>query len=192
MVIHLGHCDEHSSAGKKRHEFCEHGISSRRTSDDFHLCSVIIKWKVDRAETQIGRSDSQERESGCLPCSLKMLNPENSTGNCLPTWLRVCCQSGGSQEWKFRQNYLDISLNHKRGLGMSNSEEPTAAGDPRFDIGRREFVKMALGGAALLPLASSDSAKLFPIPPGIKIGTYAQNPTEENMLYLKELGGEMD
>jgi mannonate dehydratase len=71
---------------------------------------------------------------------------------------------------------------------MSNSEESKGAGDPRFDIKRREFVKMALGGAALLSAAGSGSAKLFPIPPGIKIGTYAQNPTEENMLYLKELG----
>jgi mannonate dehydratase len=73
-------------------------------------------------------------------------------------------------------------------MGMNNSEESEGARDARFDIRRREFVKMALGGAALLSSVGSGSAKLFPIPPGIKIGTYAQNPTEENMLYLKELG----
>ena len=27
LVIHLGHCDEHSAAGKKRHEFNEHRTS---------------------------------------------------------------------------------------------------------------------------------------------------------------------
>ena len=71
---------------------------------------------------------------------------------------------------------------------MSHFEESKCAGDGRLDIERREFVKMALGGAALLASAGSGSAKLLPISPGIKIGTYAQNPTEENMLYLKELG----
>ena len=71
---------------------------------------------------------------------------------------------------------------------MSKSEQSKQAGNPRADIERREFVKMALGGAALLASAGSGSAKLSPISPGIKIGTYAQNPTEENMLYLKELG----
>ena len=71
---------------------------------------------------------------------------------------------------------------------MSHYEESNSAGDTRFDIPRREFVKMALGGAALMASAGSGSAKLFPIPPGIKIGTYAQNPSEENLLYLRELG----
>jgi mannonate dehydratase len=71
---------------------------------------------------------------------------------------------------------------------MSHFEESNCARDGRFDIERREFVKMALGGAALLASAGAGSAKLFPFSPGIKIGTYAQNPTEENMLYLKELG----
>jgi len=71
---------------------------------------------------------------------------------------------------------------------MSISEESKQAQDAKFDIKRREFVMMALGGAALLSSARRSSAKLFPMPPGIKLGTGAQNPTEENMLYLKELG----
>ena len=71
---------------------------------------------------------------------------------------------------------------------MSISEESKQAQEAKFDVKRREFVMMALGGAALLSSAGRSSAKLSPIPPGIKIGTYAQNPTEENMLYLKELG----
>ena len=71
---------------------------------------------------------------------------------------------------------------------MSISEESKQAQDGKFDVKRREFVMMALGGAALLSSARRSSAKLFPMPPGIKLGTGAQNPTEENMLYLKELG----
>ena len=47
---------------------------------------------------------------------------------------------------------------------------------------------MTLGGAALLASAVRGSAELPPLPPGIKIGTGARNPTEENMLYLKNLG----
>ncbi|HTX34721.1 MAG TPA: mannonate dehydratase [Bryobacteraceae bacterium] len=53
---------------------------------------------------------------------------------------------------------------------------------------RREFSKMALGGAALLASASKASATLRPIPPGIKIGTSAGQPTEDNLIYLKQLG----
>ena len=71
---------------------------------------------------------------------------------------------------------------------MSHCEESNRAGDEEFDIQRRDFIKMALGGAALLASPGSASAKLLPIPPGIKIGTYAKNPTEENVLYLRELG----
>src|SRR5665811_471240 len=47
---------------------------------------------------------------------------------------------------------------------------------------------MALGGAALWSSAGRSSAKLLPIPPGIKIAAQTGNPTEENMLYLKQLG----
>src|ERR1035437_498951 len=53
---------------------------------------------------------------------------------------------------------------------------------------RRDFGKLALGGAALLASAASSSATLRPIPPGIKLGTGGGQPTEENMLYLKQLG----
>lgn len=53
---------------------------------------------------------------------------------------------------------------------------------------RREFSKMALGGAALLASASKGSATLRPIPPGIKIATSAGQPTEYNLIYLKQLG----
>ncbi len=39
-----------------------------------------------------------------------------------------------------------------------------------------------------MSMAASGEAKLTPIPPGIKIGTSAGQPTPENMLYLKQLG----
>ena len=53
---------------------------------------------------------------------------------------------------------------------------------------RREFSKTVLGGAAVLSLAGSGASALRPIPPGIKIGTGAGQPTEQTMLYLKQLG----
>jgi mannonate dehydratase len=53
---------------------------------------------------------------------------------------------------------------------------------------RREFARVAIGGAALLSSAARSSATLRPIPPGIKIGASAGQPTEQNMLYLKQLG----
>jgi mannonate dehydratase len=53
---------------------------------------------------------------------------------------------------------------------------------------RRDFAKLAIGGAALLSQAAPAAAKLTPIPPGIKIGTSAGGATPENMLYLKQLG----
>ena len=71
---------------------------------------------------------------------------------------------------------------------MSISRESQQARDAKFNINRRDFAKMTLGGAALLASAGRGSAKLPPLPPGIKIGTGARNPTEENMLYLKQLG----
>src|SRR5713101_6936520 len=57
-----------------------------------------------------------------------------------------------------------------------------------FDLARREFAKLAIGSAALLSTPGAGSATMRPIPPGIKIGTSAGQPTEENMLYLKQLG----
>jgi mannonate dehydratase len=53
---------------------------------------------------------------------------------------------------------------------------------------RREFSKLALGGAALLASSRAGAATLRPIPPGIKIGTGGGQPTEENMRFLKQLG----
>lgn len=53
---------------------------------------------------------------------------------------------------------------------------------------RRDLAKLAIGGAALLATAAPASSKLTPIPPGIKIGVSAGQPTRENMLYLKQLG----
>ncbi len=53
---------------------------------------------------------------------------------------------------------------------------------------RREFATLAAGGAALLASAQSASAKLTPIPPGIKIGVSGGQPSPENLLYLKQLG----
>jgi len=71
---------------------------------------------------------------------------------------------------------------------MSISEKPGQTRDPNLGADRREFAKMALGGAALLSSAPKSSAKAPSIPPGIKIGTYTRGPTEENMLFLKQLG----
>jgi mannonate dehydratase len=56
------------------------------------------------------------------------------------------------------------------------------------NLNRRDFAKLAAGGAALLSSAQSSSAKMIPIPPGIKIGTSGGQPTAENLLYLKQLG----
>ncbi len=53
---------------------------------------------------------------------------------------------------------------------------------------RRQFSRTALSGAAFLSLAGSGAATLRPIPPGIKIATGGGQPTEQNMLYLKQLG----
>jgi mannonate dehydratase len=58
----------------------------------------------------------------------------------------------------------------------------------KFNSARRDFVKLATGGMALMAAADQASAKLTPIPPGIKIGVSAGQPTPENMQYLKQLG----
>ena len=69
---------------------------------------------------------------------------------------------------------------------MNNSEAKNT--DSNFNPARREFAKIAVGGAALMSMAAPASARMIPIPPGIKIGTSAGQPTPENMLYLKQLG----
>jgi mannonate dehydratase len=52
---------------------------------------------------------------------------------------------------------------------------------------RRQFAKLAIGGAVAATVREG-SAKLTPIPPGIKIGTSAGPATQNNMRYLKQLG----
>ena len=71
---------------------------------------------------------------------------------------------------------------------MSTFEEPKRIENDTVTVGRRDFAKMALGGAALLSSAGRSAAKLLPIAPGIKIAAQTRNPTERNMLYLKQLG----
>src|SRR3954454_17895395 len=56
------------------------------------------------------------------------------------------------------------------------------------NLGRRDLAKLAVGGAALVSAARSSHAKMPSVPPGIRIGTSAGQPTEQNMLYLKQLG----
>jgi mannonate dehydratase len=71
---------------------------------------------------------------------------------------------------------------------MSTSEDSKDTGSGMVTASRRDFSKMALGGAVALACAGTGSAALRPIPPGIKIGTSAGQPTRENMIYLKQLG----
>jgi hypothetical protein len=61
---------------------------------------------------------------------------------------------------------------------MSVSEESKNRENDAANASRREFARMALGGAALLASAGKGSATLRPIPPGIKIGISAPPPTE--------------
>lgn len=60
--------------------------------------------------------------------------------------------------------------------------------DGTLKTARREFAKLAIGGAALIAAGRTAFAKLTPIPPGIKIGVSAGQPTPENQLFLKQLG----
>ncbi len=71
---------------------------------------------------------------------------------------------------------------------MNDSEKINQEWNATFNINRRDFAKAALGGAALLASSGKTSATLPPIPPGIKIGTSARNPSGENMFYLRQLG----
>jgi len=47
---------------------------------------------------------------------------------------------------------------------------------------------MALGGEALVAAERPGGSRLQPLPPGVKIGTTAGQPTEEHLLFLKQLG----
>jgi len=72
---------------------------------------------------------------------------------------------------------------------MSNPENTNEVRNSSPDMHRREFSKMAAAGAAaLLASAGPAAAKLIPVPPGVKIATYAANPTEEQMLYPSSSG----
>jgi len=54
---------------------------------------------------------------------------------------------------------------------------------------RRQFAKAAFAGAvAAAAPATATAAPLIPIPPGLKIGVSAGQPTPEHMHFLKELG----
>jgi mannonate dehydratase len=68
------------------------------------------------------------------------------------------------------------------------SEPQSKNNDATFQPGRREFAKMALGGAAMLASAGKASATMRPIPPGIKIGVSGGQASPENFAYLKQLG----
>ena len=71
---------------------------------------------------------------------------------------------------------------------MRNTENAKKGPGGKPDVSRREFSKVAVAGAALLSSAGSSTAKLLPIPPGVKVATGAVRATEETMLYLKQLG----
>ena len=71
---------------------------------------------------------------------------------------------------------------------MTNFQNTTTVRNANPDLHRRAFSKMAVGGAALLASAAKSHATLRPIPPGIKIGTSAGAPSQEYLLYLKQLG----
>ena len=53
---------------------------------------------------------------------------------------------------------------------------------------RRQFAKIALAGATAAATIRTGSAKLTPIPPGVKIGANSVPASEDNFRYLKQLG----
>ncbi|MBT9332399.1 mannonate dehydratase [Paracidobacterium acidisoli] len=76
-----------------------------------------------------------------------------------------------------------------------NPEQPvTESADPVFQPDRREFVKLALGGAiatALLPAAQTAVAIRYKNAPGIKLCAQASaKPTDDELLFLKQMGAE--
>src|SRR5207248_11320321 len=73
---------------------------------------------------------------------------------------------------------------------MRIPETPKPTEDSKFNAGRREFGKVALGAAALVSTRAG-SATVHPNPPGIKIATsYRANPSEEDLLFLNQIGVE--
>jgi hypothetical protein len=47
FVIRLGHCDEQSAAGKKRHEFDEHRTSFVAQALTFTIATGVVNWEED-------------------------------------------------------------------------------------------------------------------------------------------------
>jgi len=47
FVIHLGHCDEHSTASEKRHELDEHRTSFVAQAMTFTSVARVVNWKED-------------------------------------------------------------------------------------------------------------------------------------------------
>src|SRR5256884_1995435 len=63
--------------------------------------------------------------------------------------------------------------------------------DGKTNPDRRNFGKLALGGAALLASASKSSATVHPSAPGIKLCAQSgANPTDDQLLFLKQIGAE--
>jgi mannonate dehydratase len=86
------------------------------------------------------------------------------------------------------QPWLEESESSK----MSHTESKA---DAKFSPERREFGKVALGGAlgaaAFLASATGASALLHPNAPGIKIsGQFPAKPTDDDLLFLKQIGVE--
>lgn len=71
---------------------------------------------------------------------------------------------------------------------MSNFQTKDPVPQNRCELSRRDLGRLALGGATVLASAGVSSAKLIPIPPGVKIAAQIRNPTKENAVYLKQLG----
>jgi mannonate dehydratase len=57
-------------------------------------------------------------------------------------------------------------------------------------VDRRDFAKLALGGAAALASARSASAVVVPNAPGIKVGISGGQGSEDNWAFLKQIGVE--
>jgi mannonate dehydratase len=81
---------------------------------------------------------------------------------------------------------------------MENSETKQGTPDPAatsFGPDRREFVKLAVGGAlcsaAFLPSAATASAAVHKSAPGIKLcAQTSAKPTDDELLFLKQIGAE--
>jgi mannonate dehydratase len=72
---------------------------------------------------------------------------------------------------------------------------PNSASDPAFAPDRREFVKLAVGGAlsaaTILSSATPASASVHKNAPGIKLcGQGSAKPTDEELLFWKQIGAE--